>query len=324
MATTIKSRMGEFLQAIGLTAEQFEKQVGLGGGFISRLNTKVRKSSIRKIASCYPNLNIAWLLTGESEMFSDNVLHTENLTTQKDRLHAYAEFLHLSDTAFCKKAELSPSFITKLSGNMRSRSAERIKKAFPLLNMEWVETGNGNMLLKHNSPIVDMSIVDRIKSIIGFLGIPRVVFEREVGLSRGYVNYADNVSQTTITKICDRYPFIDRNWLMWGIGDMITNSVHTIPLIDIMDENQVAYAFDDRWENITNTFSTANDKVDVAFKNIKIDGFPTECVALCRHCEYAQDGLFVVIHRGNAEVVHNSPSSKDGIVFQITDVIKRL
>lgn len=324
MSTTIQDRMGEFLQEIGLTAEQFEKQVGLGGGFVSRLNTKVRKSSVLKIASCYPNLNTAWLLMGRGEMFSESVPMTDTPPTQKERLHAYAEFLHLSDTAFCKKASLSPSFITKLSGNMRSASAKRIKDAFPLLNMEWVESGIGKMVLEHQTPKVDMSIVDRINAIISFLGIPRVSFEKEAGLSRGYVNCADNVSQSTVTKICNRYPFIDHNWLMWGIGSMIAPAIRTVPLVDAADEKQVISAFNGRWEEISGNLKTADNYAVIAFSNVKVDGFPTGCVVLCRHKAETKDGIFTVVRRGNVELVKDIPSTKDCLTYQVGEIIKPL
>lgn len=325
MATGIQNRMATFLERIGLTAEQFEKQVGLGGGFVSRLSGNVRKSSLLKITLCYPNLNTNWLLSGIGEMFHE----TKDIVpftgvTQRDRLRAFAEYGNMSEATFCKKAGLSPSFITKLTNNMRESSAMKIRNAFPLLNMDWVKNGEGKMLLKDTPVRVDMSIVDRINKIIEFIGIPRASFEQQVGLSRGYVKYADNVSQITISKICERYPFINDRWLAWGEGEMCGRTFHSVPLFDLLKEKNIERRLADNTGMAKLKHVPCLDKeITVAFKNLQgADNISVSDIVLCRPVEISKANIPFIV-TSDKGVTCNS-SAEEGHAFQICEIIRHI
>lgn len=325
MDNGIQKRMAAFLDKIGLTAEQFEKQVGLGGGFVSRLSGNVRKSSLLKITLCYPNLNTNWLLSGIGEMFHE----TKDLApftgvTQRDRLRAFAEYGNMSEATFCKKAGLSLSFITKLTNNMRKSSAMKIRAAFPSLNMDWVKNGEGKMLLNDTPVRVDMSIVDRINKIIEFIGIPRASFEQQVGLSRGYVKYADNVSQITISKICERYPFINDRWLAWGEGEMCGRTFHSVPLFDLQEKKNIERRLaDNDYMAKLEHVPCLDREITIAFRNLQgADAISDSDIVLCRPVEISKANIpFIVI--SDKRVSCNSPS-EEGKAFLICEIIKHI
>lgn len=72
-----RERLKSFLASINISEGAFEKQTGLAKGFVSKVGDSIRTSSINKIKSIYPNLNAAWLLTGEGNMLNNNTLQEE-------------------------------------------------------------------------------------------------------------------------------------------------------------------------------------------------------------------------------------------------------
>lgn len=68
MAT--KERLILFLAHLNISQGRFEKKVGLSIGFVNKVGDSIRKSSLEKIISVYPQLNTAWLLTGVGEMLN--------------------------------------------------------------------------------------------------------------------------------------------------------------------------------------------------------------------------------------------------------------
>ena len=69
---TTKDRLITFLAYINISQGRFEKGVGLSTGFVNNVGDSIRKSSLDKISSVYPELNTAWLLTGVGNMINEN------------------------------------------------------------------------------------------------------------------------------------------------------------------------------------------------------------------------------------------------------------
>lgn len=70
MYSTLKERILAFIEKMGLTKAQFEKNAGLSNGFVDKSGDNSRRSSLDKISTAYPQLNMVWLLTGEGEMLN--------------------------------------------------------------------------------------------------------------------------------------------------------------------------------------------------------------------------------------------------------------
>lgn len=65
----------------------------------------------------------------------------------KDRLLIFIKFLKLSVSGFESIVGLSNGFVSKTNDNIRRRTLDAIASAFPQLNIEWLRTGEGEMLL---------------------------------------------------------------------------------------------------------------------------------------------------------------------------------
>lgn len=74
-----------YLSSKHLSVKAFEKACGLSNGAVSKMGDNTRRSTIDKISTIFPDLNPAWLLTGEGQMLREqsgvttqNVHHVSN------------------------------------------------------------------------------------------------------------------------------------------------------------------------------------------------------------------------------------------------------
>lgn len=66
----LKNRLIQFIEYKGFTIRSFEGRVGLSNGAVSKMGDGTRRSTLDKISTAFPELNTAWLLTGEGEMLN--------------------------------------------------------------------------------------------------------------------------------------------------------------------------------------------------------------------------------------------------------------
>lgn len=66
-----------------------------------------------------------------------------------------------------------------------------------------------------------METKERVMKLIDALGLAKSEFERNCGLSNGYVNSMKNTIGTKgLEKILSRYPQVSKSWLIFGEGEM--------------------------------------------------------------------------------------------------------
>jgi len=65
----------------------------------------------------------------------------------KERLVEYLAYLGIGQLKFETKAGLSRGFVNKVGDNITLKSLNKIEKAYPDLNIEWLKTGKEPMLL---------------------------------------------------------------------------------------------------------------------------------------------------------------------------------
>lgn len=70
----------------------------------------------------------------------------------------------------------------------------------------------------------DSTVKERIISFIKYYSLSQKKFEELLGLSNGYVNnIRKGISDNVLFKICDRFPTLNRDWLLYGEGEMLNN-----------------------------------------------------------------------------------------------------
>lgn len=66
-----------------------------------------------------------------------------------------------------------------------------------------------------------MDIKDRIKQYLVFKGISDYRFEKDLSLSKGYINKAKNPTSDVLLKMCGIYTDISAEWLLREEGEML-------------------------------------------------------------------------------------------------------
>lgn len=75
---TIKDRLLVYIKYLGIGQAKFERQCGLSNGYINNSKGNFGASKIDDILKKFPELNRAWLMTGEGEMLNTSIINFEN------------------------------------------------------------------------------------------------------------------------------------------------------------------------------------------------------------------------------------------------------
>ena len=245
--TTPKERMQEVLASLGITANEFESRCGLGSGFVARLTRNITRRSRQKIKEVFPEINMDYVSLNYGKPFETP---SEPMPTMKERIMQFCKTMEITETEFCRRAGLASTFVTNMSDNIRRSSLEQIMNTFPMLNIQWLQLGEGKMISKERKGISTSTdkTSSRIREAIRYLGVTNTIFERETGVSLASIHNANNITQRQITKITERYPHINPIWLMYGHGEMmnaIPKDVKMLPLVTQRDFNAFTKTPDD-------------------------------------------------------------------------------
>lgn len=77
------------------------------------------------------------------------------MDTPVDRLKHFAATLDMSIYRFENECDITHGVANKLRESSRPRLWEKIRQRFPILNIEWLKTGEGDMLLPEHPAITD-------------------------------------------------------------------------------------------------------------------------------------------------------------------------
>lgn len=80
METTVKQRLIQFIKYKGISQRKFENMINVSNGFINNISKSIGAEKLYRIQSIFPELNDAWLLTGEGNMLN-------NTTTDSSQTH---------------------------------------------------------------------------------------------------------------------------------------------------------------------------------------------------------------------------------------------
>lgn len=70
------------------------------------------------------------------------------------------------------------------------------------------------------------NLKERLLLFIAYLGIEKSKFEQVTGLSNGFVDKSgDNIRSSSLDKISNAYPLLNKEWLRNGVGEMLKSSI---------------------------------------------------------------------------------------------------
>ena len=75
MKETVRDRLLQFINELGISTRMFEQNCGLSNGFVRNTGDSIRRNNLEKISTIYPDLNTTWLLTGDGNKFFCEIYH---------------------------------------------------------------------------------------------------------------------------------------------------------------------------------------------------------------------------------------------------------
>ena len=103
----------------------------------------------------------------------------------RQNLLTFLNYRQESKSDFYKKSNLSNGFIDKLGDRLSIKSQSRISKAYPELNINWLLTGEGEMLnngqkhLSQPEPLINENSLDELYLLNKTIDILRENLERK-------------------------------------------------------------------------------------------------------------------------------------------------
>lgn len=70
MEYSVKERLIKFLEVKKISKSEFGRRIGVSPAFITSMRQSMQPDKVKRIALEFPELNTAWLLTGEGEMLT--------------------------------------------------------------------------------------------------------------------------------------------------------------------------------------------------------------------------------------------------------------
>lgn len=149
--------------------------------------------------------------------------------TVKERLINYLDYKRISKTAFGRAIGVSSSYITSMRKSIQPEKLQSIALNYPDLNIDWLLTGDGEMLKPSNRQLAGKdtgtdSISLRIEQIIRELfGDDKQAFAKAVGIEEAdikeYLTSTKLPKSDTLEKIVAKTA-VSSSWLLTGEGSM--------------------------------------------------------------------------------------------------------
>lgn len=246
----MRNRILQYLEYKRISKYKFYRDTGLSNGFLDK-EGGISVSSYEKICSAYPDLSEEWLRTGKGEMLTMEPLFNpasvaDTGATIKSRLCKFIEYKGLNNKQFEEAAGLSSGTVARFRDSSRFSTYLRIASTFPELSMDWLKSGEGEMLKSETdkSSLVTMSTreialrraeeqsnseaavnvqaKERLRYFIEQTGETVSSFARKCGISIGLLSdkHAE-LSEDTADSIIAQHPHLSRVWLLTGKGEML-------------------------------------------------------------------------------------------------------
>lgn len=119
MEYSVKERLIKFLEVKKISKSEFGRRIGVSPAFITSMRQSMQPDKVKRIALEFPELNTAWLLTGEGEMLTGS--------SEKQRAAEVADAVNIpADVWDVIKAQ---AFSLKLKDEQMGRLITQIEEA---------------------------------------------------------------------------------------------------------------------------------------------------------------------------------------------------
>ena len=139
--SNVKERILRFIQSSNISTAEFERSIGVSGGYVSNISKSIQPDKLEIISNIYPSLNIEWLLIGRGSM-----LKSEQISSIKERLAHFLKKEKISIPDFCKSIGMYQAAYLEMRGSIPESKLKNIMTKYPQLSIEWLMTGEGKMI----------------------------------------------------------------------------------------------------------------------------------------------------------------------------------
>ena len=174
-----------------------------------------------------------------------------------------------------------------------------------------------------------MSLQDRIRQFISYIGLTVSEFEGKAGLSNGSVSkMGDGTRRTTIDKISNSFPELSKVWLLTGEGEMLTADAPVVEQRKQESEGGSLDGFDNLGvslpdcEVIYSPIKDADMAITVSGKSMEPD-YPEGCrvvVKRINHALFIEWGREYVLDTINGIVLKTLEPSDDPNFIRCTSL----
>lgn len=134
--------------------------------------------------------------------------------------------LGVSASEFERKCGLAHGFVPRVTRVITKATRQRIKAAYPTLNIEYIAMGVGDIFVKDGE--THASIKDRLKAFLAFMNIGRREFAKRTGIAETMLsNMSDNLRYSSFERIYRAFPMLSKEWLEYGEGEMLCEDKET-------------------------------------------------------------------------------------------------
>ena len=168
----------------------------------------------------------------------------------QERLRLIIEHYGLTPTSFAQMCGIAEGTIRKIltdGTTIRSDNLLKISQRFQNINIDWLITGRGGMLIKGESALTglpdrnDSQMRNRLKEFIGSQGLSIRTFEEKIRCTNGriqkFIKNDNMFSADVLIKIASNFPQLNIYWLLLGEGEMYRKmSMENMVPVDIYDK----------------------------------------------------------------------------------------
>jgi hypothetical protein len=136
----------------------------------------------------------------------------------KDRINRYIKYIKKSRRAFSLSIGMSENYIVNIRKSIQPEVIKKISKRYPDLNMGWLMTGSGSMIIE--------PLKDRLMNLVNNECVTDYLFCVQAKLKEGFLdNLTDKISKEDIDKITNTFPNWNMNYILTGQGEPYLNPV---------------------------------------------------------------------------------------------------
>ena len=160
----------------------------------------------------------------------------QKIEKTKERLDKFLKYINISQDKFAKNVGLSKGFVNNVGDSIRENNLKKIIAIYPELNINWLKTGEGEMLKNENQALIKSNN-----------GIPLIPIDAMAGFATGEIQVLEYECERYIVPIFKDAEFLisvrgNSMYPKYSSGDLV--ACKKLPLNDLFFQWNKVYVLD--------------------------------------------------------------------------------